>query len=128
MIKNCLWCRRENKRTLREKMSLLLVQKLEDSVLTFTNICLDMARINGIVNQIAKMKVCVIVYACMNSSAIFMNISHQQYTTAFLIASENFIHIRGRPRYVYRDKGSNLISYLTCEEIKTRSFKAKRQK
>ena len=105
---NCLYCKKENLKTLRQMMVLLPIQKLYVPCLPFTNICLDMAgpfRIMGMVKRRAKLIVWVMVYACMKYGAIFMNIAHKQDTAAFLMDW-------GGPHYVYDEEGSH------CRELK----------
>ena len=54
-------------------------------------------------NKRCKLKTWPVVFCCMNTGALHIELSENYSSDAFLICYEKFVSIRGRPTAVYSD-------------------------
>ena len=59
-------------------------------------------------NQRSKLKVWPIIFACMSTGALHVEVSHTFGADAFLTSFGSFVAVRGRPTMVYSDRGSQI--------------------
>ena len=114
VVKECLYCNVLKKKlrdqTEQQQMGDLPDLKFE-ACKPFTNICIDLAGPYQVVDSVkkrTKMKVYPVLFCCINTGAVDIRPAEGQDTSAFLTQYEGFVSIRGRPKFIYSDKGSNL--------------------
>ena len=79
----------------------------------FTNIGLDLIgpiTVKAMVNKRTYMKVWVVIFVCLNTKAVSMELSPGYSTNDFLLAFSSHVSVRGIPLYVHSDKGSQLVA------------------
>ena len=64
----------------------------------------------AVTNKRSWIKVWPIVFCCMNTSAIHIDLSTGYDTANFLLVWQRFCSLRGTPKYCYSDPGSQLVS------------------
>ena len=95
---------------MKQRMSDLPSQKLEFCK-PFTNMCLDLTElieVRAMNNARSKLKTYPLVIVCLNTGALHLQVMHQYSTAAFILQWEHFVSIRGRPKWVHSDPGSQL--------------------
>ena len=79
----------------------------------FTNIGIDLLgplKVKSMVNKRAQMKVWVVIFLCLNSKAVSMELAPGYSTEDFLVAYSAHTSQRGTPTYVHSDRGSQLVA------------------
>ena len=77
----------------------------------FTNVTLDLAApimIKSMVNSRANMKVWPLIIVCLNTGAVQILLMHNYGAESFLLQWSHFTSLRGNPRTVVSDRGSQL--------------------
>ena len=113
VIKNCGHCKVIQRIYCEQKMAQLPPQIFEAPVRPFTNICLDFTgafMVRSMTNKRRFDKVFPLVIVCLNTSAVHFMVCGGYSTSDFLIAFETYMAVRGEPRWVYCDSGSQLIA------------------
>ena len=108
IVRHCIRCRFLRKRLLWQKMAVLpgIVQV---QCPPFTNIGLDLCgpiTIKAMTNKRACMKVWIVLFLCLNTKAISLEISPGYSTDDFLTAYQSHVSIRGDPSFVHSDEMS----------------------
>ena len=62
-------------------------------------------------NKWANIKVWPLLFCCFRTGDVYIKLSHNYGTEAVLLQMENYIAIRGNPRKVYSNQGSQLTSW-----------------
>ena len=79
----------------------------------FTWMSLDLmgpTLVKGVVNSRATMKAWPLIIVCRSTGAVHTQLMHNYGTEAFLLQWSNFVALRGAPRKVVSDRGSQLTS------------------
>ena len=116
VVKECGWCNRQDKRTLNQQMGDLPPQKFDIPCLPFTNICIDLAgpyQVKAMNNARSKLKVWPVLFCCLNTGALAIYVAAGNSTEKFLTAYSHYCSERGKPNFVYSDRGSNLTKAAT---------------
>ena len=66
--------------------------------------------VQDMVKKRTQMKVWPILFCCLSTGALHIELAPRQDTEAFILTWEAFKAARGIPKTVYSDKGSNLTS------------------
>ena len=111
-IKNkCIICRKLCGKFVSQKMGLLPIERLKPSP-AWNSTGIDLFgpfEIKGEVNKRSTGKVYGVIFFCLPSTAIHLDITSDYSTDAFLNAFRRFVSIRGCPSVVYSDAGSQLL-------------------
>ena len=79
----------------------------------FTNVGLDLLgpiTIKAMVNKRARMKVWVVIFVCLNTKAVSMELAPGYSTNDFMLAYSSYVSQRGEPGFVHSDRGTQLVS------------------
>ena len=79
----------------------------------FSHVCLDYTgaiTVKAMVNKRAEMKVFPLVFVCVNTGAVHLQLAADYSTKSFMLEFNQFIALRGPPSYVRCDMGSQLTS------------------
>ena len=93
----------------------------------FMYICLDflgLTLVNSMTNKQATMKVWPLLMVCQSTGAVHMEVSHNYGTEVFLLQFDHYVAIRGCPKKVVSDVGSQLTSadnYIAWSEKEAHS-------
>ena len=109
---NCVVCRRHGGKLQEQIMSPLPIERLKPApVWNYTGLDLfGPLYIKGEVNKRSLGKGYGIIFTCLLTRAVFIDIATDYSTDAFLIVFRRFVSIRGYPSKVYSDPGSQLKS------------------
>ena len=110
VCKECQICVIRQKKLTNQRMGDLPERKF-DVCPPFTNVTLDLAApilVKAMVNSRANMKVWPLVIVCMNTGAVQILLMHNYGAEAFLLQWSHFTSLRGHPKTVVSDKGSQL--------------------
>ena len=112
IIRHCIRCRFVRKRLQGQKMA-VLPSIVQEHCPPFTNVGLDFRGpviIKAMTNKRGSMKVWILLFLCLNTKAISLEISPGYSTEDFLLAYSSHVSIRGNPTYVHSDRGSQLVA------------------
>ena len=112
IVKKCLRCRFLRKKLEGQKMA-VLPPMVQGQSPPFTNIGLDLAgpiTVKSMTNKRSSMKVWVVIFLCLNTKGVSMELAPGYATDDFLIAYQSHINVRGEPRFVHSDRGSQLVA------------------
>ena len=79
----------------------------------FTNAGLDLLgpiTIKAMVNKRARIKVWVVIFVCLNTKAVSMELAPGYSTNDFMLAYSSYVSQRGEPGFVHSDRGTQLVS------------------
>lgn len=113
---NCATCRRLNANPRVPKMSSLPSDRLIGDNPPFTNTGLDYFGPFDVTNGRKHEKRYGIVFTCLSSRAIHLEMAYSLSTDSFLHGFRRFLSRRGNVRIVRSDNGTNLTS--GCQELK----------
>ena len=108
--KECQTCIIKRKELVSQRMGDLPERKF-DVCPPFTNVTLDLAApilVKSMVNSRANMKAWPLVIVCLNTGAVQVLLMHNYGAEAFLLQWSHFTSLRGNPRTVVSDRGSQL--------------------
>ena len=130
MSKKCVICQIKFKRLLEQRMSTLPIERLKPSP-PFFYICVDYFgpfTIKGEVQKRVRGKGYGVIFTCLTSRAIHLELASNYSTDGFLQVLRKFASIRGWPRKLFSDQGSQLkgaskelqdtVRNLSWDEIK----------
>ena len=112
IVKKCIRCRFLRKQLEGQKMA-VIPAILQVPCPPFTNIGVDLSgpfSVKSMTNKRATMKVWVVIFLCLNTKAISMELSPGYSTDDFLIAYSSHVSVRGTPTFVHSDRGSQLVA------------------
>ena len=112
ICKSCVRCRYLRKLLQNQKMA-DLPDTLQCPAPPFTNVGLDLLgpiTIKAMVNKRARMKVWVVIFICLNTKAVSMELAPGYSTNDFMLAYSSYVSQRGEPGFVHSDRGSQLVS------------------
>ena len=97
-------------------------QKFDVPCRPITNICIDLAgafEVKAMNNDRSKLKCYPVLFCCLNTGAVAIKAASAYDTKVFLIQYEQHCAVRGRPKFVYTDKGKNLVKAATYVQDKS---------
>ena len=109
----CLICIRASKSMAEQRMGDLPIERVGLELPPWTHVCLDLMApisVKAMVNSRATMKCWPIVVVCMQTGATHIMLSHNYGTEAFMLQWSGFTALRGHPKLVISDRGSQLVS------------------
>ena len=109
----CQTCRIRRRSLMEQKMGDLPPERWETANPPWTHVSLDLMgpmEVKSMVNSRGTVKVWPLLVACLATGAVHSAVMHNYGTSAFLLQWENFTALRGCPRLVWSDKGSQLTS------------------
>ena len=112
IVRNCIRCRFLRKLIETQKMA-SIPDILQVPAPPFSNIGIDLLGplvVKSMVNKRASMKVWVVLFLCLNTKAISMELAPGYSTVHFLLAYVAHISQRGAPSFVHSDRGSQLVA------------------
>ena len=112
IVRNCIRCRFLRKILESQKMA-SIPEILQLPASPFTNIGVDLLgplKVKAMVNKQAQMKVWVVIFLCLNSKAVAMELAPGYSTEDFLVAYSAHVSQRGVPTFVHSDRGSQLVA------------------
>ena len=92
-------------------MGYMPVERFEVGLAPFTNVSLDLAAPIMVLDMVKKrcqMKAWPLVICCLNTGAVHIELLHSYGADAFLLRWRVFTCLRGNPKLVISDKGSQL--------------------
>ena len=107
----CTVCRLDRKKVLEQKMGYLPQERFQTGFPPFTNVSLDLAApllVLDMVRKRSKMKCWPVIMCCLNTGAVHLELLHTYGAEAFLLRWKVFTSIRGDPKLVVSDMGSQL--------------------
>ncbi|XP_058476292.1 uncharacterized protein LOC131448154 [Solea solea] len=111
IIDSCVHCRKTKARLCRQQMSELPSERSEPAA-PFELTALDLFGpyvVRDTVKRRKKMKVWGVVFSCMASRALHADIVEDLSTDGFLKAYQRFTALRGHPRKLWSDQGTNFV-------------------
>ena len=111
--RNCRWCKAKKKKMLEQRMGDLPEDRFDLGSPPFTFVSLDLMGpviVKGMVNKRGVMKAWPLIIVCRSTGAVHTQLMHSYGTEAFLLQWSNFVALRGAPRRVVSDRGSQLTS------------------
>ena len=112
VIRSCIRCRYLRKSLEMQKMA-ILPESIQIQCPPFTNIGLDLCgplTVKAMTNKRATMKVWVVLFLCLNTKAISIELAPGYSTNDFLLAYMCHVNQRGNPVLVHSDRGSQLVA------------------
>ena len=112
VIHSCIRCRYIRKSLQLQKMA-VLPGCLQVQCPPFTNVALDLCgpnTVKAMVNKRATMKIWIVLFLCLNTKAISIELAPGYSTEDFLCAYMCHINQRGTPVLVHSDRGSQLVA------------------
>ena len=112
IVRKCLRCRFLRKQLEGQKMA-VLPPNVQGQSPPFTNIGLDLAgpiTVKSVTNKRSSMKVWVVIFLCLNTKGVTMELAPGYATDDFLIAYQSHVNVRGEPKFVHSDRGSQLVA------------------
>ena len=108
--KSCTMCKRVKKVILQQKMGMLPPERLSPSP-PFNYIVLDLFgpfHVRGEVNPRTTLKVWGVIFVCLSTRAVHIDLTQGYDTKSFIITFTRFASIRGYPEHVYADPGTQI--------------------
>ena len=113
VCKECFSCKLDRKKKSDQKMGYLPLERFEVGFPPFTNVSLDLAAPVKVLDMVKKrctMKAWPLIICCLNTGAVHLELLHTYGSEAFLLRWKVFTCIRGDPKLVVSDKGSQLTA------------------
>ena len=112
IIRSCIRCRYIRKSLQMQKMA-ILPESIQVQAPPFTNIGLDLCGphvVKAMTNKRATMKVWIVIFLCLNTKAVSIELAPGYSTQDFLMAYTCHVSTRGVPVLVHSDRGSQLVA------------------
>ena len=111
----CVTCRKPRKRPLDQLMGQIPSLRVAAGFPPFSNTAIDMCGPLHIkVNRKTVKEVEVVIFACMTTRAVQLELVNDKTADAFLMAFRRFESLRGHPRVCWSDCGTNFVGTHTC--------------
>ena len=119
---HCMVCKIENQKATTQIMSDLPENVQETGLSPWTHIALDFLGPEIVRDHVKKRnntKVYPILFTCLQTRAIHVNIALGYSTEEFMTAFQDYMAVRGTPSTIYSDAGSQLVkaSKMLSEEV-----------
>ncbi|XP_062390786.1 uncharacterized protein LOC134078694 [Sardina pilchardus] len=111
VLNNCVTCRKQRAKMCQQVMS-NLPQERTKRASPFEYTTLDLFgpfEVKDSVKRRTSKKVWGIVFCCMTSRAIHADLTDDQSSESFLQAYSRFVALRGHPRKLWSDRGTNFV-------------------
>ncbi|XP_063074175.1 uncharacterized protein LOC134464728 [Engraulis encrasicolus] len=110
-VDDCMVCRKERAKTCQQIMGDLPEERVNPAPpFQFTSIDLfGPYQVKDDVKRRANMKVWGVLFCCMSSRAVHLELSNTLSTESFLFAYQRFTSIRGHPQKIWSDPGTNFV-------------------
>ncbi|XP_048035062.1 uncharacterized protein LOC125260633 [Megalobrama amblycephala] len=111
VVESCVICRKARAKRCKQIMSDLPPERIGPAA-PFEFVTVDLFgpyEVKDEVKKRVRMKVWGIVYCCMASRAIHADVVGDQSTEGFLLSYKRFTALRGHPKKVWSDPGSNFV-------------------
>lgn len=108
----CVTCKKLDKNTEGQKMGMLPVERLKPAP-AWSHTSLDYFgpfQIRGEVNKRARGKAYGVIFNCMISRAVHLDLAADYSTAGFMMVFRRFVSLRGYPSKLYSDSGSQLTA------------------
>ncbi len=111
VVDSCIQCRKNKAKKCQQVMGDLPPERTQPAApFEFTTVDLfGPYHVKDDVKKRASLKVWGVVFCCMSSRAIHAVLVNTQSTESFLMAFQRFAAIRGYPKKIYSDPGTNFI-------------------
>ena len=113
VAKDCRLCKLRAARTEEQQMASLPRAIMEVPCRAFSHICVDFTggvKVRGVVNSRASKTCYPLVFTCINTGALHLQLAQGYSTEDFLLQFDHFCAIRGVPVLVRTDMGSQLVA------------------
>ena len=108
LTRSCVICRKLRKKPMEQLMGQIPDLRVATGYSAFANTALDMFGPLHIRLNRKTLKEChVIIFACMTTRAIHLELVTDRSSDTFLMAFRRFASMRGHPRVCYSDQGTN---------------------
>lgn len=111
VVDRCIFCKKAKARVCQQVMGKLPEERTRPAA-PFEFIAIDLFgpyQVKDDVKRRVSMKVWGVVFCCMASRAIHVELANTLSTESFLLAYQRFTAVRGHPRKVWSDPGTNFI-------------------
>lgn len=111
VLNNCITCAKQRAKLCQQVMSDLPLERTQRAC-PFEFTTLDLFgpfEVKDSVKRRTSKKVWGIVYCCMVSRAVHADLTDDQSTESFLLAYTRFVALRGHPRKLWSDRGTNFV-------------------
>ena len=115
VVRACNWCLGKTKQLLRQQISDLPDERTSFPCKPWTCTSIDLLgayEVRAMNNARSKLCTYPIVFCCLNTGALHVELAHTYSTDAFLTCYKSFTSIRGTPAAVYSDWGTQLTKPL----------------
>ena len=109
IISQCSYCRRLNGRAMEQKMADLPKERIVPDLPPFTNVGVDYFGPVGIKRGRATCKRYGVLFTCMASRAVHLEVANSLETDACINAIRRFISRRGQVIHIRSDNGTNFV-------------------
>lgn len=110
LTRSCVLCKKLRKKPLEQLMGQLPNLRVATGQAAFTNTALDMfGPLQIRLNRKTLKESQVIIFACMTTRAIHLELVTDRSTDTFLMAFRRFASLRGHPKVCYSDCGTNFV-------------------
>ena len=116
LIAKCITCRKLRKKPLDQLMGQIPSLRVAAGFLPFSNTAINMfGPLHSKLNRKALKQAQVVIFTCMTSRVVHLELVNDKTADAFLMAFRRFASLRGHPRVCWSDCGTNFVgaqSYL----------------
>lgn len=111
VVNQCIVCKKAKARACRQIMGDLPAERTRPAApFEFTAVDLfGPYHVRDDIKKRATMKVWGVVFSCMSSRAIHTELANTLSTESFLLAYQRFTAVRGHPRKIWSDSGTNFV-------------------
>ena len=120
---DCVTCKKIVAKTEEQRMADLPRVVFDVPCRPFSHICIDYTgavSVRDVVKKRVTMKAFPLVFCCINTGAIHLQLSTSYSTTDFITQFAQFCALRGKPSYVRTDMGSQLRAAFRTEKVKAK--------
>ena len=111
----CVSCRKPPNRPLEQAMGQIPSLRVATGFPPFSNTAIEMfGPLHIKLNRKTVKEAQVVIFACMTTRAVYLEIVNDKTADAFLMAFRRFASLRGHPRVCWSDYGTNFVGKQTC--------------
>ena len=113
VVKSCSLCKARSEDLLKQRMAELPKQVFDIPCSPFTHVCLDFmgpVEVKSMTNKRSYMKCWPLLFICLNTSAVHIQLSAGYSTEDLILELKGFFAIRGVPKYMVSDPGSQMVA------------------
>ena len=109
LLKKCVICRKQEGKTCEQIMADLPKDRLQGDHAPFSNVGVDFFGPFHVVRGRGSEKRYGVIFTCLESRAVHLEVAHSLDTSSFLNVLRRFISRRGQPQLIRSDNGTNLV-------------------